>query len=131
MTPQLISTHSDCVGIVSTDQGLAVRDDFALMWARRTLQEFSDADRTNADSRPTMLIDKYVGMAMRLAETERLDDRSYYAEIPGFAGVWADGGSKRAALRELESTLRAWIDAKITDGDHDLPLVGEINLNVL
>jgi predicted RNase H-like HicB family nuclease len=80
---------------------------------------------------PVQLIRRYAMLAAWRAETERLDDGSWYAEIRGFPGVWAQGNSEREALKELESVVRDWVLLKVVDQDNDLPIIDEIDLNAL
>jgi predicted RNase H-like HicB family nuclease len=80
---------------------------------------------------PVQLIKRYAMLAALRADTERLDDGSWYAEIPGFPGVWAQGGSESEAIKEIETVVRDWTVLKILDKDKDLPVIGMIDLNVL
>jgi predicted RNase H-like HicB family nuclease len=80
---------------------------------------------------PTQLIDRYVKRAVRRAEVKQYPDGSWFAEIEGFPGVWANDPSRDEALVELEETLREWVLLKIRDGDRDLRVVDSIDLNVL
>lgn len=80
---------------------------------------------------PVQLIRRYARIAAWRAETERLDDGSWYAEVPNFPGVWAQGDSEEEAVRELETVVRDWAILKIQDKDRDLPVIGLIDLNVL
>lgn len=80
---------------------------------------------------PSQLVRKYALLAAGRAETERLQDGTWYAEIPGFPGVWAQGESEEEVVRELETVVRDWALLKIQDKDRDLPIIGLINLNVL
>jgi hypothetical protein len=80
---------------------------------------------------PVQLIRRYAEAATRRAETESLDDGSWYAEIRNFPGVWAQGDSEEEVLKELVTVVRDWALLKIKDKDHDLPVIDEIDLNVL
>ena len=52
----------------------------------------------------------YTRAAMRQARYEVLtDDRTYYAEIPGFQGVYANAATFEACQKELEEVLEEWI----------------------
>jgi len=95
------------------------------------VRQFSEADRTHAMTSPTSLIDRYVLNAVRRASVEPMEDGYFFAEIPGIAGVWADGASESAACRELDAALRAWLELKIKHADRDIPEVAGINLNIL
>ena len=72
-----------------------------------------------------MLTD-YVRAAMRRARYEILsDDKTYYGEIPGFAGVYANAETLEACRQELEEVLEAWISRRLP-----LPVVDGIDLTV-
>ena len=52
----------------------------------------------------------YVRFAMQQARYEILaDDGTYYAEIPGFRGVYANAPTFEACRKELEEVLEEWI----------------------
>lgn len=75
-----------------------------------------------------MLTD-YVHAAMRKARYEILDDDgSYYGEIPGFQGVWANAGTLEACRAELQEVLEDWILIGLRLG-HPLPVAEGIDLN--
>ncbi len=80
---------------------------------------------------PVQLIRRYAMLASWRAETEKLDDGSWYADVNNFPGVWAQGASEQEARKELESVIRDWVLLKILDQDKDLPIINEIDLNVL
>lgn len=80
---------------------------------------------------PTQLIGRYVDRAMLRAETKQYPDGNWFAEIPGFHGIWGSQSSEEAAFTELRETLHEWVLLKIRDKDRDLPVVDSINLNVL
>lgn len=80
---------------------------------------------------PVQLITRYAMLATWRAEAERLDDGSWYADINGFPGVWAQGDSEQEALKNVEAVVRDWVLLKIMDRDRDLPIIDEIDLNVL
>ncbi|MBU1880450.1 type II toxin-antitoxin system HicB family antitoxin, partial [bacterium] len=56
-----------------------------------------------------MLTD-YIKAAMSKAKYDILtDDKSFYAEIPGFDGVYANANQLEACRTELEEVLEEWI----------------------
>lgn len=56
------------------------------------------------------MLTSYIRAAMRRAKYEILpDDRTYYGEIPGFKGVYANAKSLEACREELEEVLEEWI----------------------
>lgn len=59
----------------------------------------------------------YIDLALAHAQTEYLDDdRKYYSEIPGFAGVYATGDTADASVRELREVLEEWIALRLERG---------------
>jgi predicted RNase H-like HicB family nuclease len=61
-----------------------------------------------------MLLD-YIRAAMREAKYEILpDDKSFYGEIPNFAGVYANADTLEACREELEEVLEEWIFFRIS-----------------
>ena len=75
-----------------------------------------------------MLTD-YIRAAMRRATYEIVeDDQSFWGELPGFQGVWANAPTLEACRDELEEVLQEWIIFRLSDG-LDLPVVDGIDLN--
>ena len=68
---------------------------------------------------------------MQRAEVKQYPDESWFAQIPGFPGVWASQRSAEGTETELRETLHEWVLLKIQDGDRDLPVIDFIDLNVL
>ena len=57
----------------------------------------------------------YIRAAMRRAHDEILpDDWSFYGEIEGFQGVYANADTLEACRDELEEVLEAWISLRIS-----------------
>ena len=74
-----------------------------------------------------MLTD-YVRGALRQARYEILpDDGSFYGEIPGFDGVYANASTLEACREELEEVLEEWILLRVSR-HLPLPVVDEIDL---
>jgi predicted RNase H-like HicB family nuclease len=72
---------------------------------------------------------EYIQAAMRRAKYELLPDgEGYYAEIPGFKGLWANADTLEGCREELLGTLQDWMLIRM---DHSLPLpvVDGINVN--
>ena len=66
---------------------------------------------------------------MRQAKYEILEDGTYYGEIPGIQGVWANAGQLAACRDELQEVLEEWLLLMIADGIA-VPIVEGINLNL-
>ena len=43
------------------------------------------------------------------------DDGSFYGEIPGFQGVWANAATLEGCREELQSVLEDWILVRVAD----------------
>jgi predicted RNase H-like HicB family nuclease len=75
-----------------------------------------------------MLTD-YVNAAMRHAEYERLEDDTWYGEIPELQGVFANAPTLEACREQLRSVLEGWIALGYHLG-HTLPVVDGIDINI-
>lgn len=73
-----------------------------------------------------MLIE-YIQQALRLAKYESLEDGSFYGEIPGFDGVWAQAQTLEDCREELRSALEDWLILGLRLG-HPLPEVAGLRL---
>ncbi|MCG2698383.1 type II toxin-antitoxin system HicB family antitoxin [Candidatus Parcubacteria bacterium] len=51
------------------------------------------------------------------AKYKILDDGSYFGEIPGFKGVWANNKNLEKCREELKEVLEEWLILKIRDDD--------------
>ena len=66
------------------------------------------------------MLTSYIRAAMRQAKYEILsDDGTYYGEIPGFQGVYANAPTLEGCREELEEVLEEWILFRVSRG---LPL---------
>ncbi|MBM4045179.1 MAG: type II toxin-antitoxin system HicB family antitoxin [Planctomycetes bacterium] len=76
------------------------------------------------------MLTNYIRAAMRRAKYEILeDDSTFYGEIPGFQGVWANAKTLEACREELQEVLEEWIVLGLRMG-HTLPVVDGIELAV-
>lgn len=55
------------------------------------------------------MLTHYIRAAMRRAKYEILEDGSFYGEIPGFQGLYANAPTLEACREELEAALEDWI----------------------
>ena len=62
-----------------------------------------------------MLTD-YIRAAMARAEYEMLEDGTYYGEIPGLQGVYANAPKLEACRAEFQSALEDWILFGLANG---------------
>jgi predicted RNase H-like HicB family nuclease len=76
-----------------------------------------------------MLTD-YIKAAMKRAHYEILpDDGSFYGEIDGFAGVYADASTLEACRDELEEVLEEWLLLRVAR-HLELPVVDGLSPRV-
>ncbi len=76
------------------------------------------------------MLTNYIKAAMRQAQYEILsDDGTFYAEIPGFDGVYANANTLEACREELAEVLEEWILFRISR-NLALPVVDGIELTI-
>ena len=76
------------------------------------------------------MLRNYIQAAMRQARYEILpDDGTYYGEIPGFEGVYANADKLEACREELEEIVEEWILFRVSR-NLPLPVVEGIELTI-
>jgi predicted RNase H-like HicB family nuclease len=76
------------------------------------------------------MLTSYIRAAMRRAKYEILsDDRTFYGEIPGFNGVYANTDTLEACREELEEVLEEWVLFRVSR-NLPLPVVDGIELAI-
>ncbi len=76
------------------------------------------------------MLSQYIQAAMRQAKYEILsDDGSFYGEIPGFQGVYANAETLEDCREELAEVLEEWIFLHLSDNT-PLPIVNGLKLSV-
>ena len=68
------------------------------------------------------MLTTYIQSAMKHAKYEILDDQTFYGEIEGFQGVYANANTLEMCREELQSVLEGWIILGLRMG-HPLPVV--------
>ena len=63
------------------------------------------------------MLSKYIQKALEKAQYKLLEDRTWFAEISGFEGVWANTRTVEECRHELMEVLEEWIVLKIRDRD--------------
>ena len=76
------------------------------------------------------MLTTYIHAAMRQATYELLEDGSFYGEIPGFQGVYANADNLEDCRTELQEVLEGWIVLGLKLG-HPLPTIDGIHLNIM
>ncbi|MBI3787229.1 MAG: type II toxin-antitoxin system HicB family antitoxin [Ignavibacteriales bacterium] len=76
------------------------------------------------------MISDYIKFAMSDARYEIIeDDKTYFGEIPGFEGLWANGKTLEECRNELQETLEEWIVLSLRL-NKPLPILHGIDLSV-
>jgi predicted RNase H-like HicB family nuclease len=76
------------------------------------------------------MLSQYIQAAMRQAKYEILsDDGSFYGEIPGFRGVYANAETLEDCREELAEVLEEWIFLHLSD-NMPLPVLNGLKLSV-
>jgi predicted RNase H-like HicB family nuclease len=76
------------------------------------------------------MLTRYIRAAMHQARYEILsDDGTFYGEIQGFDGVYANAGTLEACREELEEVLEEWILLRVSK-HLPLPVVDGIELTI-
>ncbi len=55
------------------------------------------------------MLTNYIRAALRQAHYEILEDRTYYGEIPGFQGVYANANTLEECRTQLREVLEGWM----------------------
>ena len=63
------------------------------------------------------MLSEYIAKKLQTAHYKLLPDDTYFGEIPGLKGVWANHKKLEACRQELKSALEDWILFKIKEGD--------------
>ncbi len=63
------------------------------------------------------MLSEFVSKKLGQARYEILEDGTYYGEIIGLKGVWANTKTLEDCRKELQSALEDWIVFKLKDGD--------------
>jgi predicted RNase H-like HicB family nuclease len=75
------------------------------------------------------MLTRYIREAMKRARYKTLEDGSWFGEIPGLVGVWANEPSRSECRAVLQEVLEEWLILKIRDDD-PIPRIGRIGLSV-
>jgi len=74
---------------------------------------------------------EYINKVMIKAHYEILqDDSSYYGEIPGFKGVYANASDLETCRNELKEVLEEWILLRVSR-NLEIPEVEGLNLKIV
>ncbi|WP_026098481.1 type II toxin-antitoxin system HicB family antitoxin [Kamptonema formosum] len=74
------------------------------------------------------MLTNYIQSAMRQATYQLLEDGTFYGEIPGFQGVYANAERLEYCRELLQEVLEGWIILGLRL-QHSLPVIDGIDLN--
>ena len=63
------------------------------------------------------MLSEFIEKKLKVAKYKFLKDGSYFGEIPGLRGVWANAKNLEDCRKELKSAVEDWILFKLKDGD--------------
>jgi predicted RNase H-like HicB family nuclease len=75
------------------------------------------------------MLQKYIQNALKDSKYKMLEDGTWFVEIPGFEGVWANGNTVEDCRLELIEVLEEWLILKLKDDD-PVPVVNGIDINI-
>ena len=73
------------------------------------------------------MLTRYIQEAMKRARFKLLPNGTYYGQIPGLTGVWANESTLDKCREVLQEVLEEWLVLKIRDGD-PIPRIGRVGL---
>ena len=63
------------------------------------------------------MLTEFITKQLKKAQYKLLKDGTYFGEIPGLKGVWANKKSLEGCREQLRSALEDWMLFKLKDGD--------------
>jgi predicted RNase H-like HicB family nuclease len=72
---------------------------------------------------------QYIQKALEKARYKLLDDGTWFAEVPGFQGVWANAQTVEECRQELMEVMEEWLILKIRDRD-PIPEIEGVGIEV-
>jgi predicted RNase H-like HicB family nuclease len=70
------------------------------------------------------MLTPYIQAAMARAQYDKLDDGSFYGEIPGLNGLYANAATLEGCRSDLQRSLEDWIVFGLTNGIPIPPIDG-------
>jgi len=61
------------------------------------------------------MLSDFIEKKLKSARYKLLKDRTYFGEIPGIKGVWANAKNLEDCRKELKEVLEGWLILKIRD----------------
>jgi predicted RNase H-like HicB family nuclease len=75
------------------------------------------------------MLQEYIQNALQNSKYKMLEDGTWFVEIPGFEGVWANGNTVENCRMELIEVMEEWLILKLKDND-PVPVVNGIDINI-
>lgn len=63
------------------------------------------------------MISEFIEKKLRSARYKLLKNGSYFGEIPGLKGVWANAANLEDCREEIREVLEDWLLLKVKDGE--------------
>ena len=63
------------------------------------------------------MLSEYIEKKLKTARYKLLKDGSYFGEIPGLRGVWANAKNLEDCRKELQEVLENWLLLKVRAGE--------------
>jgi len=63
------------------------------------------------------MLTEYIHKALEKAQYKKWDNGTWFAEMPGFEGVWANADNVEKCRHVLKEVLEEWLILKIRDHD--------------
>ncbi len=76
------------------------------------------------------MLTRYICEAMSRARYKILEDDSYFGEIPGLEGVWANERTLEKCREVLQEVLEEWLILKLRDND-PITQIGRVDLSTV
>lgn len=73
------------------------------------------------------MLTQYIQAAMKKATYKIIDDGTYFGEIDGFPGVWANAQALEDCRSELQEVLEEWLLLQLRD-NQDVPEIDGVAL---
>jgi len=64
------------------------------------------------------MLTEYIAKKLKEARYKLMSDKSYFGEIPGLKGVWANAKSLEDCRKELQEVLEDWLFLKVRTGEN-------------
>ena len=73
------------------------------------------------------MLTEYIQKALEKARYKVLEDGTWFAEVPGFEGVWANAPTVEGCRQDLMEVMEEWLILKIRDRD-PIPQIEGVSL---